>query len=198
MLPFALPLFFFPRIAAALSAKISGRALLTIGLAVVAAGNLLTAGTVATHKPYEIVAIGMLLTGCGAGLLNGETAKVSMSVIPPERGGMASGIGGTLRFVGLVTGITGLGAVLTRETEQHFVQAASASALPGYTSADAHFIVSRIIAGDINEVVAHMTADSGHRFRVGRTPKASNVIEFVVEPYTGVMDLSDGKPGSPD
>jgi hypothetical protein len=58
---------------------------------------------------FLVVAIGMVVIGCGAGLLNGETAKVSMSVIPPERGGMASGIGGTLRFVGLVTGITGLG-----------------------------------------------------------------------------------------
>ena len=43
MLPFALPLFFFPRIAAALAGRISGRSLLTIGLAIVAAGNLLTA-----------------------------------------------------------------------------------------------------------------------------------------------------------
>ena len=54
----------------------------------------------------------MLITGCGAGLLNGETAKVSMSVVPPERGGMASGMSGTLRFVGLVTGITYQGIVL--------------------------------------------------------------------------------------
>jgi predicted MFS family arabinose efflux permease len=109
MLPFALPLFFFPRIAAALAAKLSGRTLLTIGLIIVVAGNLLTAIVVAAQLSFLVVAIGMVVTGCGAGLLNGETAKVSMSVIPPERGGMASGIGGTLRFVGLVTGITGLG-----------------------------------------------------------------------------------------
>jgi MFS family permease len=106
MLPFALPLFFFPRIAAALAAKLSGRTLLTIGLIIVVAGNLLTAIVVAAQLSFLVVAIGMVVTGCGAGLLNGETAKVSMSVIPPERGGMASGIGGTLRFVGLVTGIT--------------------------------------------------------------------------------------------
>ena len=59
----------------------------------------------------------MVVTGCGAGLLNGETAKVSMSVIPPERGGMASGISGTLRFIGLVTGITGLGASGERDAD---------------------------------------------------------------------------------
>jgi EmrB/QacA subfamily drug resistance transporter len=156
MLPFALPLFFCPRTAALLATRISGRALLTIGLLIVAVGNLATAVTVAARLPYPVVAIGMLLTGCGAGLLNGEMAKVSMSVIPPERGGMASGIGGTLRFVGLVAGITGLGAILTSETERHFVQASSVASLPGATGRAAHFIVSRIIAGDVEGVIAQI------------------------------------------
>ena len=151
MLPFALPLFFCPRIAASLSNRISGRDLLALGLAIVAVGNLATAAMVAAYLPYGFVAIGMLITGCGAGLLNGETAKVSMSVIPPERGGMASGIGGTLRFVGLVTGITGLGVVLASQTESHFVRDASALPLSG---SDAHQIVARIVAGDISGVAA--------------------------------------------
>jgi EmrB/QacA subfamily drug resistance transporter len=153
MLPFALPLFFFPRIAAALATRISGRALLTIGLIVVAAGNLVTAIIIIAHMPIVVIWIGMFLTGCGAGLLNGETAKVSMSVIPQERSGMASGIGGTLRFVGLVTGIAGLGAVLTNETERHFIHAASASGLAN-VGGGVDFVVSRIIAGDIGSVVA--------------------------------------------
>ena len=106
---------------------------------------------VVAHLPYGFVAIGMLITGCGAGLLNGETAKVSMSVIPPERGGMASGISGTLRFVGLVTGITGLGIVLASQTEKHFACGASALRLSG---GDAHQIVARIVAGDISGVAA--------------------------------------------
>jgi nitrate/nitrite transporter NarK len=158
MLPFALPLFFFPRIAAALAAKLSGRALLTIGLIIVVAGNLLTAIVVAAQLSFLVVAIGMAVTGCGAGLLNGETAKVSMSVIPPERGGMASGIGGTLRFVGLVTGITGLGAILTNETQRHFLHAASAAHLEQTDGGASDQVVSRIVAGDVAGVVAQTPA----------------------------------------
>ncbi len=154
MLPFALPLFFCPRIAVALANRISGRALLALGLAIVAAGNVATALMAGSHLSYGFVALGMLATGCGAGLLNGETAKVSMSVIPPERGGMASGIGGTLRFVGLVTGITGLGAVLSSETERRFVHSAPALPLPPAFGDALHQIVSRIVAGDIPGVVA--------------------------------------------
>ena len=49
MLPFALPLFFCPRIAASLSNRISGRDLLALGLAIVALGNLATAAMVAAY-----------------------------------------------------------------------------------------------------------------------------------------------------
>ena len=104
---------------------------LTVGLAIVALGNIATAALVAAHESYAVIAIGMVVTGCGAGLLNGETAKVSMSVIPPERGGMASGISGTLRFIGLVTGITGLGAVLASGTQTHFIRTVATSGLSG-------------------------------------------------------------------
>jgi hypothetical protein len=76
-----------------------------------------------------------------------------MSVIPPERGGMASGISGTLRFVGLVIGITGLGAVLASETEQRFRHSASVLPLSNVLG-DAHHTVARIVAGDIPGVVA--------------------------------------------
>jgi EmrB/QacA subfamily drug resistance transporter len=149
MLPFALPLFFCPRIAATLAMRVSGRVLLTLGLAIVALGNIATAALIAAHESYAVIAIGMLVTGCGAGLLNGETAKVSMSVIPPERGGMASGISGTLRFIGLVTGITGLGAILASGTQAHFVRTVATSGLSGSVAGSAQVIVSRIISVDI-------------------------------------------------
>ncbi|HEX3983578.1 MAG TPA: MFS transporter, partial [Acidisoma sp.] len=171
MLPFALPLFFCPRIAAALAKRISGRALLTIGLAIVALGNLATAAMVMANLPYPVVALGMLVMGCGAGLLNGETAKVSMSVIPPERGGMASGIGGTLRFVGLVTGVTTLGAILTGETRQHFIQSVASSGVSGWIGHSANLLVSRIVAGDVAGVVHGMTGTQ--QAAVGALARAS-------------------------
>jgi hypothetical protein len=118
------------------------------------------AAVIAANEPYVAVAIGMVVTGCGAGLLNGETAKVSMSVIPPERGGMASGIGGTLRLIGLVTGITGLGAVLASGTQAYFVRTVATSGLSGSIAGSARFIVSRIISGDIIGAIANVAPTS--------------------------------------
>jgi hypothetical protein len=136
--------------------RVSGRVLLTVGLAIVALGNIATAALVVAHESYAVIAIGMVMTGCGAGLLNGETAKVSMSVIPPERGGMASGISGTLRFIGLVTGITGLGAVLASGTQTHFIRTVATSGLSGSVTGSAQVIVSRIISGDIAGALEHV------------------------------------------
>src|SRR3984957_14399976 len=105
MLPMVIPLFIVPRLVASyLAYRWSGRALSTLGLFWFAA--------VVRELAYGPMIGGMLLTGIGAGLLNGETTKVGMTVIPKERSGMASGVSGTVRFSGLVVGIAALGAVL--------------------------------------------------------------------------------------
>lgn len=112
MLPVALPLFIVPRLAVTLlTPHYSGRALLTLGLLVVCAGLCWLAIT-ATALNYMEMLPGLLLIGCGAGVLNGETAKSSMSVVPPERAGMASGASATIRFSGVVIGFAFLGVIL--------------------------------------------------------------------------------------
>jgi hypothetical protein len=82
-----------------------------------------------------------------------------MSVIPPERAGMASGIGATVRFVGLVTAVTGLGAILAGQTFQNLV--ASAKRLNIVIAADGNVyrVVSHITSGDISGFVAGVPAD---------------------------------------
>ena len=90
MLPFALPLFLCPRIAAALADRVSGRDLLALGLAIVAVGNLATAIMVAAHLAYGFVAESAVLASAAAApvCLTAKPPKCwTMSVIPPERGG---------------------------------------------------------------------------------------------------------------
>jgi len=112
MLPMAIPLFALPRLVSAhLTHMLSGRVLLGIGLALVSLG-LFWMAMVAPLFQYGAMLGGMLVGGCGAGILNGEVAKVGMTVIPPERAGMASGVGGTIRFSGIVIGFAVLWAVL--------------------------------------------------------------------------------------
>jgi EmrB/QacA subfamily drug resistance transporter len=145
MLPMVVPLFIVPRIVSRhLAHRLSGRALLTLGLFLVCIG-LFWFAAVVRGLAYGPMTLGMLIIGIGAGLLNGETTKVSMTVIPKERSGMASGVSGTVRFTGLVVGIAALGVVLYGR-----VAAVVADALPGADASDRQVLVQVITAGHLS------------------------------------------------
>jgi len=145
MLPIAVPLFIVPRLTAAyLTHRLSGRAMLTLGLTTISAG-LLWLGLEVPHFDYIAMLGGLILAGVGAGILNGETAKVAMSAIPPERAGMASGMSGTVRFSGIVVGFAALGAILF-----HRVAATVTSGLPGTSLSDPIALIRNIAAGDLS------------------------------------------------
>jgi EmrB/QacA subfamily drug resistance transporter len=145
MLPMALPLFIVPRLVTSyLSHRLTGRVLLTAGLALVAAG-LAGMALVAGIHSYPWMLAGMLMSGIGAGLLNGETTKVGMTVIPAERAGMASGISGTMRFTGIVLGFAALGVVLFSR-----ISAVVTSALPALDEADRQRFIRNVASGDLS------------------------------------------------
>ncbi|WP_213878975.1 MFS transporter [Pseudomonas sp. dw_358] len=144
-MPIAVPLFVVPRLVATyLTHRLSGRVLLTGGLALIAVG-LVSVAVALPQLHYVALLPGLLLMGIGAGTLNGETAKVSMSVIPPERAGMASGISGTIRFAGIVIGFAVLGAVLFMQ-----LRAAVTAGLPMGSAGEADALVKAIGAGDLS------------------------------------------------
>lgn len=111
---------------------------ISLGLAIIGVG-LIWLGVEATRFDYVSMIAGLLLAGIGAGVLNGETAKVAMSAIPPERAGMS----GTVRFSGIVIGFAALGAILF-----HRVAASIASGAPA--GVDPLALTHNITAGDLS------------------------------------------------
>ena len=145
MLPTVVPMFVVPRIVTHfLAHRFSGRDLLTAGLSLVCLG-LFALALAVRDVAYGPMIGGMVIVGVGAGLLNGETTKVGMAVIPRERSGMASGISGTVRFTGLVVGIAALGAILYDR-----VAVSVANALPKVSAADQATLVHDITAGNLS------------------------------------------------
>jgi hypothetical protein len=146
ILPMVVPLFIVPRLVSRhLAHRLSGRALLALGLCLVCIG-LFWCAAVVRNLAYVPMIGGMLITGIGAGLLNGETTKVGMTVIPKERSGMASGVSGTMRFTGLVVGIAGLGVVLYSR-----IAAVISDALPGVAPADRQALIRAVTAGHVSD-----------------------------------------------
>ncbi|MBB5419576.1 MFS transporter [Paraburkholderia atlantica] len=153
MLPFALAMVVGPYIGAALGRWIPPMLLLSAGLLLIALGNLLTA-LVAGGARYAWVAVGMIVTGLGAGVLNGDTQKAIMACVPPERTGMASGISTTTRFTAIVMSVGVLGAVLAAHARSAFDAATPLT--PAVRAAlDAGFM-SRVMAGDIAQATASL------------------------------------------
>jgi EmrB/QacA subfamily drug resistance transporter len=146
MLPFAFAMLLFPQVGRLFSRRLSGHQILSLGLAVVAAGNVFAA--FAAHKlhlPFLLAA--MFVTGAGGGLLNGETQKAIMGAVVPERAGMASGISTTTRFSGILLGFTILAGVLATTTRSLLTpQGVSAS------------IADTIVAGDLPGAIASAPA----------------------------------------
>lgn len=164
MLPFALAMLVFPNLGRALSSRLSSREILAIGLFIVSLGSFITAWG-ANDAHWMIVMCGMLVLGSGGGLLNGETQKAIMSVVPRERAGMASGISTTSRFSGILLGFAVLSGILATS-----VRSDLSSARCGEETCPADFAES-VVAGDLHSALAGLDVGS-HTASIARSLEA--------------------------
>jgi MFS family permease len=157
MLPFALSMIVGPYLGARIGRRVAGAtSTLSVGLCLVGVGNLLTAAF-APSGEYEWVALGMIVTGLGAGVLNGDTQKAIMACVPSHRSGMASGISTTTRFTAIVTSVGVLGAVLASRTRAA-IDAATACDGHGGACVNARFM-SDLLAGDVGHALTQLAPD---------------------------------------
>jgi len=125
-LPITMLSFFAAPIAGKLSVRIKARYLLGSGLVMVAIGLALMSH-VHTSSGWTVLLPGFIVTGIGIGTVNPVLASAAISVVPPERSGMASGANNTFRQVGIATGIAGLGAVFQSQIQQKTLAGLAAS-----------------------------------------------------------------------
>ena len=94
-----------------------------------AVGCLLMTAVIAPTSGWTVLLPGFLVAGAGIGMVNPVLASSAVSVVPPERSGMASGANSTFRQVGIATGIAGLGAVFQSQIVAKTTAALQASAV---------------------------------------------------------------------
>jgi EmrB/QacA subfamily drug resistance transporter len=125
-LPITMLAFVVAPIAGKLSVRVQSRYLLGTGLLLVALGCLLMSDLHASSG-WTALLPGFILTGIGIGTVNPVLASSAISVVPPERSGMASGANNTFRQVGVATGIAALGAVFQTQIQDRTLGALYAS-----------------------------------------------------------------------
>jgi EmrB/QacA subfamily drug resistance transporter len=128
-LPITMLAFIVAPIAGKLTVRVQSRYLLGAGLLLISIGCLLMATTHASSS-WTVLLPGFIVAGIGIGTVNPVLASSAISVVPPERSGMASGANSTFRQVGIATGIAGLGTVFQTQI-QHRTLAALGSTPAG-------------------------------------------------------------------
>lgn len=193
MLPLVFPLFIVPRLVAVrLTHRLSGRALLTVGLLLVCGGPVALAIAVPLFSYVALIA-GLVVAGTGAGVLNSEVVKVGMTVIPPPRAGMASGVSDTVRFSGIVIGFAALGAVLAARIKTVLNSGLeSLRHTDGAGHIDTLALIRSIAAGDLSGAVAGAPAgvrSSLHGLALASFGAAFQAILFTAAAFAAVSAL---------
>ena len=111
-------IFFTSFFAGRLTVRLPSRLLLGVGMLVVSGGLLLMA-TTHPNSTWTVLLPGFLVCGFGVGIVNPVLASGAVSVVQPQRSGMASGANNTFRQVGIATGIAVLGAVFQSQIVAH-------------------------------------------------------------------------------
>jgi EmrB/QacA subfamily drug resistance transporter len=125
-LPITMLAFIVAPFAGKLTVRVHARYLLGTGMFLIAVGCLLMATTHASSG-WTILLPGFVVSGIGIGTVNPVLASSAISVVPPQRSGMASGANNTFRQVGIATGIAGLGAVFQSQIESRTLSALHSS-----------------------------------------------------------------------
>jgi EmrB/QacA subfamily drug resistance transporter len=166
-LPVTLLSFLVAPIAGRLSATIPARAFLTVGLLFVSLSLYLMSGLTVSSGWTALLA-GFLFAGLGSGMMNPPLASAAISVVPPERAGMASGANSTFRQVGIATGIAAWGAIF-----QHHIQTTVSNTLQGVPGVNASAVGHSVAGGGTAAAIA--SAPAASRGIVAHAAKAAFV-----------------------
>jgi EmrB/QacA subfamily drug resistance transporter len=109
-LPLSMISFFAAPLSGRLVGRIPVRVVMGSGMALVTVALYLMYG-VHVSSAWTTLLAGFLIGGVGIGMVNPSLATTAVSVVPPQRAGMAAGVNNTFRQVGIATGIAGLGAI---------------------------------------------------------------------------------------
>jgi EmrB/QacA subfamily drug resistance transporter len=170
-LPLTLLAFLVAPFAGRLTVRIHSRYLLGTGMVLIAGGLLLMAFT-HPDSSWTVLLPGFIVGGAGIGMVNPVLASGAISVVEPEKSGMASGSNNTFRQVGIATGIAVLGAIFQSQIVSH-----TSAALRGSATGQAVLhhggtqLNAALAAGEVQQTAAALPAAARnallHAYHIG-------------------------------
>jgi EmrB/QacA subfamily drug resistance transporter len=120
ILPLSLSLFVCALLGASLSARMSPKRIVSIGLVLMLAGVVLLIAFTGPDLRTVGFAVALALVGAGNGLLVSQLGNVIMSSVEPERGSEAGGLQGTAMNLGASLGTALVGSILIASLVSNF------------------------------------------------------------------------------
>ncbi len=148
-----------------LSARMPVKFLIGPGLLLVGGGLLLMRGLTVSSGWTHLVP-GMIVAGCGIGLINPPLASTAVGVVRPEKAGMASGINSTFRQVGIATGIALFGTLFSSDVKSYVT--AHVASVPG-------------LAGRGSEIATAVQSGASRQALNGVPASARNTVELIAK-----------------
>jgi MFS family permease len=155
MVSLSAPMLFVPITAAFLTRWMSAGVISAVGL-VIAAVGMLWFSDISPDAPSDALTLPLFIIGVGAGLPWGLMDGLSVSVVPKERAGMATGIFSTTRVAGEGMTLAIAGAILAVLTRLRLSDALAA--LPPVSRDAAAQAAQRVATGDLPHAAALLPA----------------------------------------
>lgn len=166
LVAFGGPLFVVGYVAGRMAVFVPPRMHLSAGLVLIAAGTLwMSLGS----SSYAGILGGLLIAGVGAGLINGQVSNVVMSVVPDERGGMASMIQNTMRQIGFGVGVAGMGALFGAGVGSRLSNLTTGTPAESADQATLAGLAGQVAGGDVAGAAASLPAGAREAFTQAAT-----------------------------
>jgi hypothetical protein len=142
-----------------LTRRITPATVARLGLFVIVVAYLIVMWSMSPKVTFWQLAPGLIVVGLGAGLASSQLTNVTLSEIPAEKSGVASGANTTVRQIGTALGIAIIGSIITVQTVTHALGALSSAHLSPAAQAQ---LGRAVRAAGPNTMVPHgLTASDG-------------------------------------
>ncbi|HSD78919.1 MAG TPA: MFS transporter [Solirubrobacteraceae bacterium] len=111
-LPGTVLMFFVSGATSAMGERVSARAMIGVGLVLVATGMVYMGAVAGTDSSWSAFLPGTLIACLGTGLFNPAVTAVALGSAPVHQSGLAAGVNDTFRQAGIAVGVAALGALV--------------------------------------------------------------------------------------
>ena len=145
-------------------ARVGPRVPMTVGCVLAAGGILATSAVLGPHVDLSTLGWVLPIAGIGFGIMLVPVTSVPLTVVPPDRSGMAASATNTSREMGAVFGVAILGAIVNAQLTGQLAGRLKAIGIPpNFQSLVLHAVTSGGISGGGQASAAEHSKNATHR-----------------------------------